>query len=191
LKRRSIECLIIVCIVSAAQDQRININSSGREKTSPLCFFLYHQQPPMLRLDDMHRSGGYSSTKAATIPAATFQTPIRFGTPDTPPHNASPYPIINQQLSNPPSPGPARAYPNRSATLSYPAPQPIDPVFPHIEDGMQLITSPRRPPSFDPGVYEIKNDVLGLSVDFNEVDRKSVVGFQYHGKANQRVSLNS
>lgn len=145
----------------------------------------------MLRLDDMHRSGGYSSTKSATIPAATFQTPIRFGTPDTPPHNASPYPIINQQLSNPPSPGPARAYPNRSVTLSYPAPQPIDPVFPHIEDGMPLITSPRRPPSFDSGVYEIKNDVLGVSVDFNEVDRKSVVGFQYHGKANQRVSLNS
>jgi len=141
----------------------------------------------MLRLDDMHRLGGYSSTaKSATIPAATFQTPVRFGTPDPPTHNSSPYPIVNQQLSNPPSPGPARAYSNRSATLSYPVPQPIDPIFPHIEDATPLITSPHRPPSFDPGVYEIKNDVLGVSVDFNEMDRKSVVGYQYHGNGNQQ-----
>jgi len=31
-----------------------------------------------------------------------------------------------------------------------------------------------------------KNDVLGTTADFNEVDRKSVVGYQYHGKANQQ-----
>ncbi|KAF9653588.1 hypothetical protein BDM02DRAFT_3125556 [Thelephora ganbajun] len=139
----------------------------------------------MLRLDDMHRSGGYSSTKTATIPAATFQTPIRFGTPDTPPHNTSPYPIINQQ-SNPPSPGPGRTYPSRSATLNYPTPQPIDPGFPHIEDGMSLIASPGRATSIEPGVYEIRNDILGATVDFNEADRKSVVGYQYHGKGNQQ-----
>jgi len=142
----------------------------------------------MLRLDDMHRPGGYSSTKSATIPAATFQTPVRFGTPDTPPHNSSPYPIINQQ-SNPPSPGPGRAYLNRSTTLSYPAPQPIiDPGFPHVEDGMSLIVSPSRSIPIESGVYEIKNDILGATVDFNEVDRKSVVGFQHHGKGNQQVS---
>lgn len=142
----------------------------------------------MLRLEDMHRSGGYSSTKTATIPAATFQTPVRFGTPDTPPHNASPYPIINPQLSNPPSPGPGRAYSNRTATLNYPAPQPIDPIFPHIEDATPLVSSPHRSAPVEPGVYEIKNDVLGVSIDFNEVDRKSVVGYQYHGKANQQAS---
>jgi len=142
----------------------------------------------MLRLDDMHRSGGYSSTKATTIPAATFQTPVRFGTPDTPPPHTSPYPMINQQ-SVPSSPGPGRIYPNRSATLNYPVPQPIiDPGFPHVEDGMTLIESPSRPTFIEPGVYEIKNDVLGATADFNEVDRKSVVGYQYHGKGNQQVS---
>ena len=136
------------------------------------------------------RSGGYSSTKTATIPAATFQTPIRFGTPDTPPHG-SPYPVINQQ-SNPPSPGPGRAYSNRSGTLNYPAPQPIiDPGFPHVEDGMSLVASPGRSATIEPGVYEIKNDVLGATVEFNEVDRKSVVGYQYHGKGNQQVSSSS
>lgn len=146
----------------------------------------------MLRLDDMHRSGGYSSTKAATIPAATFQTPVRFGTPDTPPpHMNSPFPTINpiNQQSNPPSPGPGRAYNNRSTTLNYPTPsQPIDPGFPHVEDGMSLIISPGRTTSIEAGVYEIKNDVLGAAVDFNEVDRKSVVGFHHHGKGNQQVS---
>jgi hypothetical protein len=45
--------------------------------------------------------------------------------------------------------------------------------------------------SIEPGVYEIKNDVLGTTVDFNEVDRKSVVGYQYHGKGNQQVSSKS
>lgn len=144
----------------------------------------------MLRLDDMHRSGGYSSTKTATIPAATFQAPIRFGTPDTPPPHSSPYPIINQP-SNPPSPGPGRAYSSRAATVSYPAPQPIDPGFPHVEDGMSLIASPGRSISIEPGVYEIKNDVLGATVDFNEVDRKSVVGYHYSGKGNQQVSSSS
>ena len=145
----------------------------------------------MLRLDDMHRPG-YSSTKTATIPAATFQTPIRFGTPDTPPshstpHTTSPYPILNQQ-SNPPSPGPGRSYSGRAATLAYPAPQPIEPGFPQIEDGLSLIASPARPISIEPGVYEIKNDVLGTTVDLNEVDRKSVVGYHYSGKGNQQVS---
>ena len=140
----------------------------------------------MLRLDDMHRPG-YSSTKTATIPAATFQTPVRFGTPDTPPGNTSPFPTLNQQ-SNPPSPGPGRSYSSRPATLNYPAPQPIDPGFPHIEAGMSLISSPGRPTSIEPGVYEIKNDLLGATVDLNEVDRKSVVGYQYHGKGNQQVS---
>ena len=53
---------------------------------------------------------------------------------------------------------------------------------------MALITSPGRPASIEPGVYEIKNDVLGTTADFNEVDRKSVVGYQYHGKSNQQVS---
>jgi hypothetical protein len=145
----------------------------------------------MLRLDDMHRSGGYSSAKTATIPAAAFQTPVRFGTPDTPPpHINSPYQPINQvnQQSNPPSPGPGRAYLNRSTTLNYPAPQPIDPGFPHVEDGMSLIVSPSRSASIDPGVYEIKNDILGANAEFNEVDRKSVVGYHYHGKGNQQVS---
>ena len=146
----------------------------------------------MLRLDDMHRPG-YSSTKTATIPAATFQTPIRFGTPDTPPshntsHNTSPYPILSQQ-SNPPSPGPGRSYSGRAATLAYPAPQPMEPSpFPHIEDGSSLIASPGRSASIEPGVYEIKNDVLGATVDLNEVDRKSVVGYHYSGKGNQQVS---
>jgi hypothetical protein len=75
--------------------------------------------------------------------------------------------------------------------MSYPTPQPIiDPGFPHVEDGMSLITSPGRSAFAEPGVYEIKNDVLGVTVDFNEVDRKSVVGYQYHGKGNQQVSLN-
>jgi len=73
--------------------------------------------------------------------------------------------------------------------LAYPAPsQPIDPVFPHVEDGMSLIASPGRPTTIEPGVYEIKNDVLGATVDFNEADRKSVVGYQYHGGGNQQVS---
>ena len=53
---------------------------------------------------------------------------------------------------------------------------------------MSLIASPGRPISIEPGVYEIKNDILGATVDFNEVDRKSVVGYQYHGKGNQQVS---
>jgi hypothetical protein len=141
---------------------------------------------------DMHRSGAYSSTKTATIPAATFQTPVRFGTPDTPPHHSpfpsSPFPPISHQ-SNPPSPGPARSYSTRSATLNYPTPQPIiDPGFPHAEDGLLLIASPDHTASIEPGVYEIKNDLLGTTVDFNEVDRKSVVAFQYHGKGNQQVS---
>jgi len=70
--------------------------------------------------------------------------------------------------------------------LNYPAPQPIDPGFPHIEDGLSLVASPGRRVSIEPGVYEIKNDVLGTTVDFNEVDRKSVVGYQYHGKGNQQ-----
>lgn len=144
----------------------------------------------MLRLEEMHRTGGFSSTKTATIPAATFQTPVRFGTPDTPPHNTSPYPIVSQQLSNPPSPGPGRAYSSRSATLNHPVPQPIlDPgAFPHVEDVMPLVISPHHPTSIEPGVYEVKNDVLGVCVDFNEVDRKSVVGYQYNGRANQQVS---
>jgi len=74
--------------------------------------------------------------------------------------------------------------------MNYPTPQPIiDPGFPHVEDGMSLIGSPGRQASIEPGVYEIKNDLLGTTVDFNEVDRKSVVGFQYHGKGNQQVSL--
>ena len=159
--------------------------------SSPFRSPLYHQPPLMLRLDDMHRSAGYSSTKTATIPAATFQTPVRFGTPDTPPsHTTSPYPIHNQQ-SNPPSPGPGRAYLNRSTPLNYPTPsQPIDPGFPHVEDGMSLIASPGRPTSIEQGVYEIKNDVLGVTADFNEVDRKSVVGYHYSGKGNQQVSSN-
>ena len=145
----------------------------------------------MLRLDDMHRPG-YSSTKTATIPAATFQAPVRYGTPDTPPshntpHTTSPYPVLNQQ-SNPPSPGPGRSYSGRAATLAYPAPQPIEAGFPHIEDGLSLIASPARSASIDPGVYEIKNDVLGTTVDLNEVDRKSVVGYHYSGKGNQQVS---
>jgi len=73
--------------------------------------------------------------------------------------------------------------------MNYPAPQPIiDPGFPHVEDGMSLIGSPGRPTSIEPGVYEIKNDLLGTTVDLNEGDRKSVVGFQYHGKGNQQVS---
>ena len=142
----------------------------------------------MLHVDDMHRSGGYSSTKTATIPAAAFQ-PVRFGTPDTPPYGSSPFPTINQQ-SNPPSPGPGRSYSSRSATLNYPAPQPIDPGFPHVEDGMSLIGSPGRPTSIEPGVYEIKSELQGSAVDFNESDRKSVVGYQYHGRDNQQVSLN-
>jgi len=50
---------------------------------------------------------------------------------------------------------------------------------------MSLIGSP-GPVSIEPGVYEVKNDLLGTTVDFNEVDRKSVVGFQYHGKGNQQ-----
>ena len=190
LKLRSMKCLIIVCIANEIIES-IHINRL-RKKTSPLCFPLFYQHPPMLRFEDMNRSaGGYSSTKSATIPAAAFQTPIRFGTPDipAPPHTSPPYPGINHQ-SNPPSPGPGRAYPSRSATLNYPTPsQPIDPIFPHVEDGLSLIASPGRSTSIEAGIYEIKNDVLGLTVDFNEVDRKSVLGYQYHGKANQQVSL--
>jgi len=53
---------------------------------------------------------------------------------------------------------------------------------------MSLIASPGRSAFIEPGVYEIKNDVLGATADFNEVDRKSVVGFHYHGKGNQQVS---
>ena len=194
LDLRSIKCLIIVCLILVTvtvcqygQGSPNRYKPSKKIFSSPLCFPLHHQPPLMIRQEDMHRSG-YSSTKTATIPAATFQTPVRFGTPDTPPsHTTSPYPLINQQ-SNPPSPGPGRAYPNRSNTLNYPAPQPIDPGFPHVEDGMTLIGSPGRLTSIEPGVYEIKNDVLGATADFNEVDRKSVVGYQYHGKGNQQVS---
>ena len=73
--------------------------------------------------------------------------------------------------------------------MNYPTPQAIiDPGFPHVEDGMSLIGSPGRATSIEPGVYEIKNDLLGTTVDLNEIDRKSVVGFQYHGKGNQQVS---
>jgi len=56
---------------------------------------------------------------------------------------------------------------------------------------MSLIVSPSHSISIEPGVYEIKNDILGATVDFNEVDRKSVVGFQYQGKGNQQVSSDS
>jgi hypothetical protein len=74
--------------------------------------------------------------------------------------------------------------------LNYPTPQPIiDPGFPHAEDGLLPIASPDHTASIEPGVYEIKNDLLGTTVDFNEVDRKSVVAFQYHGKGNQQWEL--
>jgi len=51
---------------------------------------------------------------------------------------------------------------------------------------MSLVGSPGRRASFEPGVYEIKNDLLGSTVELNEVDRKSVVGYQYTGKGNQQ-----